>query len=293
MTRTIRFLGLVLWAASASQCLRLDDNLYNGSRVDEYRFDDYTGDVVFRVPNEYDIPKDKIHVFPLKSGPHTIWALYVGDTSTIASDTVILYCHGNRDHLDHYWQRIKLLANVGGKLRYGVMSFDYRGFGKSEGEPSEEGMYEDADAALRWLLRRGLSSNRLVLYGFSLGSAPATELAAYPRSLAPSKLILEAPFASAAVMVQDAALLAMPPSFFTNLKIDVAEDIQHVDVPFCWIHGTEDKFLSDSTHGAVVYARYQGPYKEKHLIEGAVHNNVPQVWGYNAYLKALARFIQR
>ena len=285
----------MLWAGLvvSAGCLRLDSNLYNASGIEAYQLDDYQGEVIFRLPDQYDIPADKIHLFTLQSGGYTIWAVYVGDTNRIAADTVILYCHGNRDHLDHYWERIKLLANAGGKLRYGVLSFDYRGFGLSEGTPTEEGMNEDADAAVQWLKQRGLTADRLVIYGYSLGSAPATELTAHPRTLKPAKLILESPFASAAVMVQDAALLAMPPTFFTNLKLNNADKIREVDVPFCWIHGQEDKFLSDSTHGRVIYERYQGPYKEAHVIPGAVHNNVPQVWGYDAYMAAVAAFIQR
>ncbi len=293
MIRKRILIALGAFMLASVGCLRLDSNLYNASKTDAYQLDDYTGEVVFRLPDAYDVPADKIHLFTLKSGGYTIWAVYVGDTARIATDTVILYCHGNRDHLDHYWERIKLLANVGGKLRYGVLSFDYRGFGLSEGEPTEAGMNEDADAAMRWLKGHGLTGDRLVMYGFSLGSAPATELAAHPRTLKPAKLILEAPFASAAVMVQDAALLAMPATFFTNLKINNADRIRDVDVPFCWIHGQEDKFLSDSTHGRVVYERYQGPYKEAHVIPGAVHNNVPQVWGYEDYTAALAAFIRR
>ena len=69
-----------------------------------------------------------------------IHAVYLGNIADIATDTIILYCHGNRDHLDFYWPRIKLLANVGGKNRYGVLAMDYRGFGLSEGPATEEGM---------------------------------------------------------------------------------------------------------------------------------------------------------
>ena len=48
--------------------------------------------------------------------------------------------------MDSYWQRTKLLANVGGTNNYGVMTFDYQGYGLSSGTPSEAGMYDDADA---------------------------------------------------------------------------------------------------------------------------------------------------
>lgn len=128
--------------------------------------------------------------------------MYLGYITRIATDTVILYYHDNKDHLDFYYPPVQLLAWVGGKHRFGVMSFDYRGFGLSEGKPSESSLYADADAAMQWLKQQGLSSDRLIIYGFSMGTAPATELTAKPRSLTPSKLILEVIFASAEVFIK-------------------------------------------------------------------------------------------
>jgi hypothetical protein len=61
----------------------------------------------------------------------------------------------------------------------------------------------------------------------------------------PSKLILEAPFASAETMIQDASGLALPSEFFTTLKINNAEEIKSVTQPFCWIHGEDDDFFSE------------------------------------------------
>ncbi|MFN9518978.1 MAG: hypothetical protein ACK574_04520, partial [Bacteroidota bacterium] len=81
--------------------------------------------------------------------------------------------------------------------------------------------------------------------------------------------------------------------YFTNNVIDNAEEIKKVQQPFMWMHGTKDDFLSIDGHGEVVYANYNGPYKEAHRIEGAVHNDLPKIWGYAAYLSALEKFITR
>jgi hypothetical protein len=94
-------------------------------------------------------------------------------------------------------------------------------------------------------------------------------------------------------MVQDAAVAALPSSYFTNVTLNNQEVITHVNQPFCWIHGIDDDFLKINTHGEVVYNHYTGSYKEAHRVPGAVHNNVPAVWGYEAYLEALAQFIKR
>lgn len=293
--KEILFIFLVLFFSS---CLRLDDNLYNLSdKIHEYKRDNYKGEQDFILDASYKIPDSLIHEFTLsskapgESSSTTIYATYIGSVSKIATDTVIMYCHGNKWHMDFYWQRAKLLANAGGKNRFGVMMIDYRGYGLSEGKPTEEGLFADVDVALQWLKGKGLNSQRLIIYGFSMGSAPAVKLTAEPRSLIPSKLILEAPFASSAVMVQDGAILNMPASFFTNLKINNADLIKKVDQPLLWIHGKQDNFLNIATHGEVIFKNYSGKYKEAFRVEGADHGEVPAKMGFETYKSVLEVFI--
>jgi pimeloyl-ACP methyl ester carboxylesterase len=293
--RTYLYIMLCL---SLSSCLRLDSQLFNEEELSEYQFDAYTGKKELPdLPALYNVADSMKQLFTLTSssneGTAKIYAVYIGDQSNLNSDTVILYCHGTGRHMDNYWNRAKLLANIGGKYRYGVLMFDYRGYGKSEGKPTEENMYADVDAAMKWLQSKGVTNNRLIIYGYSLGSAPSCEVAANHYSMKPAKLILEAPFASAAVMVNDGSKLALPSSYFTNLKIDNAEEIKKVTQPFFWMHGTNDDFLSIKTHGEIVFKNYHGSYSEPHRIPNAVHSNIPSVWGYENYTSALAAFIER
>jgi pimeloyl-ACP methyl ester carboxylesterase len=185
------------------------------------------------------------------------------------------------------------LANVGGKHRFGVLMFDYRGYGMSEGKSSEKNIYADAEAALKWLQSNGLTSSRLIVYGYSLGSAPSTEIASSTYSLQPIKLLLEAPFASSEVMVQDAGKLALPGSYFTNAKINNADKIKQVKIPFMWMHGTADSFLSIQTHGEVLFKNYGGTKGEAYRIAGAEHGDLPLVFGYNNYINAIHDFITK
>ncbi len=177
-------------------------------KITAYTFDNYNGDVDFKSDASYKIPDSLIHLITLSSkaedevSPTKIYGVYIGNINRIATDTVIMYCHGNKDHMDFYWPRAALLANTGGKNRFGVFMVDYRGYGLSEGKPSEKGLYADVDAGLQWLKMNGLVDNRLVMYGFSMGTAPAAKLTAEPHSMTPAKLMLEAPFASAEVMVR-------------------------------------------------------------------------------------------
>jgi fermentation-respiration switch protein FrsA (DUF1100 family) len=289
----IAFLTMVF-----SGCARLDDNFFNPNhtKITEYKFNNYTGETDFRLDATFTVPDNLIKLFTLQSqapgesAPTTIYAVYIGDITRIATDTVIMYCHGNKDHMDFYWQRAQLLANTRGKNHYGVMMVDYRGYGLSQGKPTEDGLYADVNAALLWLQSKGVTNNRLMMYGFSLGTAPSVQLTAHPRSMIPAKLLLEAPFASAENIVQDATGLSLKGDYFTNLKINNAEQITFVQQPFFWIHGLNDDFV-DYSQGQAVFNNYRGLYREAHPVAGAAHSNVPNTLGFQNYLKAVGDFI--
>jgi pimeloyl-ACP methyl ester carboxylesterase len=284
-----------------------DSNLFNPRVYKTYELDNYQGDDKgFVLGTEFKIPDSLIKVFTLTSDDNgnkaKIWAIYIGDTVQIATDTVFMYCHGNYSHMDVYWQRAKILANLGGKNRFGVLMLDYRGFGASEGKSSESTLYADVDAGVQWLKAKGLTGERLLMYGFSLGSGPSTELTANPRSLTPSKLMLEAPYASTQRMMEDGTALAMPISFIAGIQVNNAAKIAKVQQPFFWTHGDADHFLSMKTHGQAIYDNYNGTYKAKYIVAGAGHSQVPQGFDNDpdtqknhitAYMKELLAFVLR
>lgn len=278
---------------------RLDDFLFNNDNsISEYRLDAYEGRTTLEVGNEYKIEDSMIHVieFPITSEGQQlkISAIYVGDINEIASDTVIMYCHGTADHNDFYWPRQKLYANLGSKHRFGVLMVDYPGYGISEGKPTEQNMYDAVNGGLKWLKSKGLTNDRLIMFGFSLGSAPVCEVAGNTANfeMAPAKIILEAPFASAEKMIQDATLLAFPGSYYVNVKIDNAEEIKKVTVPLLWIHGEADNFLAIDKHGEIVYNNYNGPSKTAVRVPGGDHEDTPFILGYTNYLNSLLTFIE-
>jgi pimeloyl-ACP methyl ester carboxylesterase len=280
---------------SLTSCFGLDDNLFNpDTSITEYQFDHFTGKQEIEVVN-YAIDDSLIHLFTLEVGNagEKIYAVYIGDTNRINTDSIIVYCHGNAGHMDYYWPRAKLLGNVNGTNNYGVLMMDYRGYGISQGKPSEENMYEDVDACIVWLKNKGLTNDRFFMYGFSLGASAACQLTANPRSLTPTKLLLESPFASAATLIQEGSGLALPSTYFVDLKVDNAQEIKKIKQPFYWIHGEEDDFLEIDMNGQVIYDNYQGVYKEAHRIPEAVHNNVPKIMGYPEYIESIGTFLRR
>lgn len=281
-----------------SSCLRLDSNLFNnGEKITSYKWDAFQGErEIKELPPSYRIPENQFTELSLLSDDDgnraKIKAVYLGHTDSISNDTVILYCHGNKNHMDFYWNRAKLLSYTGNQGRFGVMMMDYRGYGLSEGEPTESGMKADVLACILWLKEKGLKDGNLILYGFSLGSAPATRLAVENPVMPVSKLILESPFASAQAMVEDAAKLSIPSSYFCNLSLDNDVQIQNLKIPFCLFHGRDDDFLRYEAHGKRVYEACPGQAgKRQFVVEDAVHNNLPYKMGFEQYSAELLNFI--
>jgi len=288
----MRYIVFLIIVFGLTACIKLNDIAFYNEPITDYLLDDYNTDLDFKLDSTYNV--QNIHEFSVNSNGFDIAAIYIGELSDIDTDTIILYCHGQTRHMDHYWQRAKLLANCGGKERYGVLMFDYRGYGKSEGTPTEQGMYEDVRAAYQWLLNEGASSQRIIIYGFSLGSAPATDLAAYGMSNEfPIKLILESPFASTDFIAQESTLIEVSASYITDLEFDNAEKIKLVDKPLMWMHGIEDDYVA-ITNGEAIISNYSGVDSTYIRVEGANHgqDGIPQTMGYQNYLNAVQEFIE-
>ncbi len=117
------------------------------------------------------------------------------------SEVTWLWFHGNAGNISH---RLDNLRRLRDELGVGVFLFDYRGYGRSRGTPSEEGTYLDAEAALAYLRSRdGVDVDRIVYFGRSVGAAVAVELATRHPAYA---VILESPFES----IQDMARRTYP-----------------------------------------------------------------------------------
>ena len=296
MRNSVNIVLILLSGITFLSCQKIDSFMFENIATDAYYLDDYTGEGEVFLDSVYDISHDHIQELQFESEGKTIYGVYTGDISRINQDTVILYCHGNTGNIDYYWGRQKLLANLGSKARFGVLMIDYKGYGKSEGTPTEGGLVEDMNAGLKWLEGEGLTSDRLIIYGFSIGSYPATYLSSKKDgALTPSKLILENPFASTKVMVNDASKLSMKNNYYTSTDYEVADLIKNVTQPFLLMHGKKDAFLSIKTHGEVVAKNYGGEASDKTFlrIPDADHSDLPFVYGYENYLESILDFIEK
>lgn len=292
----IGFIGL-FGLITACEKANLDALAFPREELDSYAFDN-NSEEYGAVPWQYAVAEEDRTLVTMNSvdettgETYTIYGVYIGDISTISSDTIIVYCHGQAKHMDAYWTRASILASVTEKHNYGVLMMDYRGFGMSEGVPTEQGLYEDVDASIEWLRDHGAIGERTFYYGFSLGCIPVIDRAAYKPDFKPAKIILESPLASVENLAHTSLILNIDPQFVSTLVFNNAEKIKDVDVPLQWFHGVEDDYI-EIENGELVFANHSGSYKEAQRVEGAGHGDVPEIYGVPDYLDAIEAFMKK
>ena len=200
------------------------------------------------------------------------------------SPVTLLWFHGNAGNISHRLENIKLRHD---RLGINLFIFDYREYGRSEGEVSEEGTYRDGSAAVRYLRTRSdLDPARIVFLGESLGSAVAVEMAIRHGC---AGLVLESPFLSIPEMAR-VSFPFLPLGPFLRTTYDTLSKIGKVRAPVLIVHGEDDEIVP-LQHGRRLFEAAPEP-KEFYIVKGAHHNDLYLVGG-TAYLEALGRFLGR
>ena len=149
---------------------------------------------------------------------------------------VVLYCHGNGGNVALWADVLRILHD---RLGVTAMGFDYRGYGRSEGTPSEAGVLADARAARTWLAQRaGVAENQIVLMGRSLGGAVAVDLA----TDGARGLVLESTFTSMPDVGQ-AMLPYLPVRLVMRTQFNSLAKIGKYHGPLLQSHGTGDRLI--------------------------------------------------
>jgi hypothetical protein len=204
------------------------------------------------------------------------------------SQVTVIYNHGNGQNINRYWGRVELLWEMG----YKVFIYDYEGYGKSEGTPSGDACYADAEAALDYVLTRpDVEDTSVVYYGWSLGSFMACHLAADVRH--PRCLILENPMASTSALAKEGAVLAIPGSFVADADFDNEERIPFVGCRTLIIYGKKDDTAVPKRNAEVLLAEAQGwiPITAR-PVENAGHSDLPEVMTYPEYSRTVTAFVR-
>lgn len=229
-------------------------------------------------PRDLGLPFKEIF-FPTEDGLKLHgWYLPGGDAAP-----VLLWCHGNGGNISYEVENLALLHQAD----LGIFIFDYRGYGLSQGRPSEEGVYRDAQAAYQCLHDSlGVPSRRIVIFGRSLGGAVAMELATKVPARA---LILEATFTNVGDMARHHYPWLLGKKRWAH-KFDSTPRLARLTLPKLFIHGDQDAIVP-LWMGERLYQLAQPP-KEFYRIPGAGHEDTLLVGG-RAYVDHLKRFLQQ
>ena len=180
-----------------------------------------------------------------------------------SGQTALLYFHGNAGNIGDRLERTKLLV---AELGLDVFLIDYRGYGASDGAPTEPGLYADGLAVYEAAVARGFAANRIVAFGESLGGAVALETALRKPC---AGLILEAPFLSVAAMAR--RYYPWIPKTLIRLRFDNGEKIGSVPIPKLIVQAEHDEIVPPSQTRRLF--DLATPPKTYFVIPGATHND--------------------
>jgi len=178
---------------------------------------------------------------------------------------IVLFAHGNAGNLSHRAETLRILNE---RHQLSVMIFDYRGFGRSEGSPSEKGSLQDARAARKWLSQRtGVAEKEIVLLGRSLGGGVMVDLAARDDARG---LVLASTFSSLPDVARHAMPLVPVRLLMTN-RFNSLSKIENYHGPLLQSHGDQDNLIPLRLANRLFKAA-NGP-KRFITIEGGDHNS--------------------
>jgi fermentation-respiration switch protein FrsA (DUF1100 family) len=199
----------------------------------------------------------------------------------VSADMTLLWFHGNAGNISYRYDMIRAFM----RLPVRVFIMDYRGYGKSDGKPTEQGLYLDARAAWDYLVdERHEAPDRIIILGKSLGGAPAVDLATQVNS---AGLIVQSSFTSAGDMA--AAVLPFLPRAILRTRMDSLSKIGSVRCPKLFIHSQADEVVPYDL-GRRLYEAASEP-KQFHEVKGASHNST-YLDGGVSYFDALRSFIE-
>lgn len=187
---------------------------------------------------------------------------------------VVLFCHGNAGNISHRLDLLRIFSDLG----LSVFIFDYRGYGRSEGRPSEQGTYRDGEAAWRYLTEeQGITEKDIVVFGHSLGAAIGAHVAAQYR---PAALVMQSAFTSVPELAAGLYPL-LPARWLSRFRYDNRHLLGNVDSPVLVIHSREDEIIPYA-HGERLFAvagepkqflELRGGHNDGIFVSGALYTN--------------------
>ena len=240
------------------------------------------GMIFFPLKNIESTPKDWGLSFeslrlPLKDNT-TVSAWYIPQAE---ANKTVLFFHGNGGNISHRASSVSVFH----QLKLNVLIIDYPGYGESDGRPSEQGLYQSADAAWKYLINdKKFKAENIIIFGRSLGGAVAVDLASRVKAGA---VILESTFSS----VKDMAGVIFPilsHLIYLRYSFDSVAKINKVTVPLLMIHSPDDEIIPFNL-GNKLFTAATG---EKQFLQIKGGHNDGFIKSISSYTTTLNRFIK-
>jgi len=205
---------------------------------------------------------------------------FAADQSSPRAKFVMLFCHGNGGNLTSRPGYYRAILETGVNL----LTFDYRGYGRSDGEPSEAGTYTDAEAAYQWLRTRGFAPEHILVWGESLGGGIASNVAATEPV---GGLMLQSTFTS--IPDIGAELFPwLPVKLISRIKYDTHGRLPHLKCPVVVMHSRGDTTIR-FPHGERNFAAAREP---KAFVELEGDHNDALLANRAAYVSGAEKIVQ-
>jgi len=194
----------------------------------------------------------------------------------------ILFCHGNAGNISERVDTIKIFH----ELEMDVMIFDYHGYGKSDGTPSEKGTYQDARAAWDYLVqKKDIPPDKIIIVGRSLGGGIASKLASEKES---AGTVIESSFISIPEIAHDLYPFLPLISVFSKIRYPVNDNVKKINTPIMFVHSVDDEIIN-IRHGEQNFKDANNPKK---FIKLSGSHNECYFNCESVYRKAFKSFIQ-
>lgn len=209
------------------------------------------------------------------------WYIPTGERGSGGQRGTVLFFHGNGGNISGWLPAVEPFRDLG----FDAFLIDYRGYGESEGEPSERGTYLDAEAAWRYLTKeRGIAPERIVLAGRSLGGAVATWLA---ERHTPRALILESTFTSVPDLASE-LYPWLPVRLLVRFRYDTASLLPRVRAPVLIVHSRTDEIIPFH-HGQRLFEAAREP---KSFLEVQGGHNEGYTPAFHLYEQGIRSFLE-
>ena len=266
MLASLRRIGAVVAAAYLGLCLYM--------YVAQARYVFFPSRELVLSPGDLQLPFEDVTLRTADGGQVHGWWI----PADAGERGVVLVCHGNAGNISHRMDTILTFRELG----FSVFIFDYRGYGRSPGKPTESGTYADVEAAWGYLTgTRGVDAGRILLFGRSLGGPVAAWLARKER---PGALALESSFLSVAEIGRDVYPF-LPVRLLCRLSYNTGEYVSQAKCPVIVVHSPEDELVG-YRHGEAIYAAAPEP---KHLVRIQGSHNHGFISSGALYTDALSR----